>query len=60
MPQPMLRIIANLEELAVDELLYVHHKKLPVFLIPELTKRGLTFLFHHKSDQELELLIYKS
>ena len=60
MPQPMLRIIANLEELAVDELLYVHHKKFPVFLIPELTKRGLTFLFHHKSDQELELLIYKS
>lgn len=60
MPQPMLRIIANLEELAVDELLYVHHKKLPVFLIPELTKRGLTFLFHHKSDLELELLIYKS
>lgn len=60
MPQPMLRIIANLEELAVDELLYVYHKKLPVFLIPELTKRGMTFLFHHKSDQELELLIYKS
>ena len=60
MPQPMLRIIANLEELAVDELLYVQHKKLPVFLIPELTKRGWTFLFHHKSAQELELLIYKS
>lgn len=60
MPQPMLRIIANLEELATDELLYVQHKKLPVFLIPELTKRGLTFLIHYKSDQELELLIYKS
>lgn len=60
MPQPMLRIVEHLEGLTVDELLYVHHKKLPVFLIPELAKRGLTFLFHQKSAQELDLLIYKS
>lgn len=60
MPQPMLQIVEQLEVLTAGGLLYVHHKKLPVFLLPELSKRGLTFLFHQKSAQELDLLIYKS
>lgn len=60
MPQPMLQILDNVEHLNKDELLYVHHKKLPVYLLPELEKKGLLFVVNHKSATELDLLIYRS
>ena len=60
MPEPMLLIIENIDTLPADGLLYVYHKKVPVFLLPELNKRGMSFLLHHKSAEELDMLIYKS
>lgn len=60
MPQPMLLIIENLDRLPSDGILYVYHKKVPIFLLPELDKRGMVFLFNHKSATEVDLLIYKS
>lgn len=59
MPQPMLLITENVETLADDELLYVYHKKVPVFLLPELEKRGMRFLFNHMGEGNVEMLIYK-
>jgi uncharacterized protein (DUF2249 family)/TusA-related sulfurtransferase len=59
MPQPMIQILEKLSIINEDELLYVYHKKIPVNLLPELNKRGLTFLFNHHSDHRLDILIYR-
>ena len=60
MPQPMLLILENMDTLPADGLLYIYHKKVPVFLLPELNKRGIVFLLNHKSAFEVDMLIYKS
>lgn len=60
MPQPMFRILEGIERLAADEALYVYHKKIPVFLFPELDKRGLSYVINRKSPMEYDLLIYKN
>ncbi|MBP6687901.1 MAG: DUF2249 domain-containing protein [Lacibacter sp.] len=59
MPQPMIQILAKIDTLNEDELLYVYHKKLPVYLIPELNNRGFKFLINHTSDNALDILIYR-
>lgn len=59
MPLPMLRIMEQINNLAKDELLYVYHKKLPLFLLPEMEKKGLSYTFNKKSDTELDLLIFR-
>ncbi|WP_449436876.1 DUF2249 domain-containing protein [Pedobacter steynii] len=40
MPQPMVQILVQLENLNADELLYIYHKKVPVYLLSELKKRA--------------------
>ena len=60
MPQPMLLILENMETLPADHLLFVYHKKVPVFLLPELQKKGMTFLLNHKSADQVDMLIYLS
>lgn len=60
MPQPMVQILAQLEKLNVDELLYIYHKKVPVYLLSELNRKGLMFLLNRKSGYELDMLIYRS
>lgn len=59
MPQPMLRILALTENLKADELLYVYHKKLPVFLLQELNKQRLIYLLNPKINHEVDMLIYR-
>ena len=60
MPLPMIRILESIDTLNDGELLYVYHKKVPVYLLPELNKKDLVFLLNHKSAIELDMLIYKS
>ncbi|WP_442587233.1 DUF2249 domain-containing protein [Pedobacter sp. AW31-3R] len=59
MPGPMLRIMEGLDNLPDDNLLYVYHKKVPAFLLPELHKRGLKFLLQQHHETRVDLLIYK-
>ena len=59
MPQPMLLIMENMKTLADDELLYIYHKKVPVFLLPELESRGMKYLFNPIGEGNVEMLIYK-
>lgn len=59
-PQPMIQILAQLENLNADELLYIYHKKVPVYLLSELKRKGLLFLLNRKSADELDMLIYRS
>ena len=59
MPLPMHRILEALESLQKDQALYVYHKRIPVFLLPELEEREFSFRIKEVSEAEVHLLIYK-
>jgi uncharacterized protein (DUF2249 family) len=60
MPQPMLTILAALDTLPPGHALFVHHKRIPVFLLPELNDRGFDYRVKEQSDNEVYLLLFKS
>jgi uncharacterized protein (DUF2249 family) len=59
MPLPMHTILEALETLPADKALFVYHKRIPVFLLPELEERQFNFRIKEISDAEVHLLIYK-
>lgn len=59
MPQPMIMILENLQELQEHEALFVHHKKLPVYLLPHLRERGYAHSTQPTADGKMNLIIYK-
>lgn len=59
MPQPMMTILDGLDHLPVDHALYVYHKRIPVFLLPELQERKFDYRIKKVSDGEVYLLIFK-
>jgi len=59
MPEPMVTILQELETLPVDHVLFVEHKKMPQFLLPELEKRGFTIMFNELDQDQLQLLIFR-
>jgi hypothetical protein len=52
-------ILEALNTLPVNEALFVYHKRIPVFLLPELEERKFTYRINEVSDAEVHLLIYK-
>lgn len=60
MPQPMLTILDALDHIPSDTALYVYHKRIPVFLLPELLERGLDYRIKEIKDSEVHLLIFKN
>lgn len=60
MPQPMLSILAALDELPKGIALYVYHKRIPVFLLPELVQRGFDYRIKEIKDGEVHLLIFEN
>lgn len=59
MPLPMHTILEALDNLKEDHALFVFHKKIPVFLLPELNERKFSFRLKEISDTEVQMLIYK-
>ena len=59
MPKPMVTILDALEKLPADKALFVHHKKVPQFLLPELQEKKYTWLIKEISEGDVKLLIYK-
>lgn len=59
MPQPMITILGNLSELKDNEALFVYHKKVPVYLLPELRERGFKYLIKNCPDGKINMLICK-
>ncbi|WP_207422975.1 DUF2249 domain-containing protein [Desertivirga brevis] len=59
MPGPMVTILEQLETLKYDEALFVHHKKVPVYLIPHLSDKGFEYLIQEENSGKISLLIYK-
>jgi uncharacterized protein (DUF2249 family) len=60
MPQPMVTILNELETLPQNEALYVAHRRVPQFLIPQLQERGFTMAIKETGPAEVCLLIYRS
>ncbi len=60
MPLPMHTILEALENLPKDSALFVYHKRIPVFLLPELAERKFDYRIKEISDGEVQLLIFKS
>lgn len=59
MPMPMMTILESLETLPTEKALFVHHKRIPVFLLPELADRGFEYRIKEISAGEVQLLIFK-
>ena len=59
MPKPMLAILEQTPNLVAGNALFVYHKKIPVYLLPELEKQGLTYLFKTIGPADINMLIYK-
>lgn len=59
MPQPMLHILEQLENPPAGKALFVHHKKIPMFLLPELKQNGYKYAIKEDAGVIL-MLIYKS
>lgn len=59
MPLPMVTILKELEEMGENEALYVHHKKVPQYLLPELAERNFRTWAAEVDDQNVKLLIHK-
>jgi hypothetical protein len=60
MPMPMMTILEALETLPNQKALYVHHKRIPVFLLTELKDRNFDYRIKEVQDGEVYLLIFKN
>lgn len=60
MPMPMMTILGSLEVLPHEKALYVHHKRIPVFLLTELKEREFDYRIREVQDGEVYLLIFKN
>jgi uncharacterized protein (DUF2249 family) len=60
MPGPMMNILEALEKLDADQALFVYHKRIPVFLLPELAERKLDYRINEIKEGEVQLLIFKA
>lgn len=59
MPQPMMNILEALEKLPEDVALYVHHKRIPVFLLSELKDRNFDYRIRQTPEGPVFLLIFR-
>ncbi|MEP6613337.1 MAG: DUF2249 domain-containing protein [Mucilaginibacter sp.] len=59
MPKPMLAILELAPNLVAGNVLFVYHKKVPVYLLPELEKLGLQYIFKTIAPGNVNMLIYK-
>ena len=60
MPLPMTTILDSLESLPAETALFVHHKRIPFFLLPELTERKFDYRVKEICDGEVDLLIFRN
>lgn len=60
MPLPMLTILDELDNLPADQALYVNHKRIPVFLLPELEERKFEYRAKEISEGDVKLFIFRA
>jgi uncharacterized protein (DUF2249 family) len=59
MPLPMVTILEEIEKVGEGSALYVHHKKLPQYLIPELEDSNFQWVSKEIDVSNLKLIIFK-
>ncbi len=59
MPAPMITILESLDKLPEGQALFVQHKRIPVFLLPELAERKFDYRVNEISVGDVQLLIFK-
>lgn len=59
MPQPMMTILECIEKLPAENALFVYHKRIPVFLLPELRERKFDYRIKEEAPNEVRLMIFK-
>jgi len=59
MPEPMVTILKEIETLEQDVVLFVEHKKIPQFLLPELEERKYNVIVKELEENHVQLLIFK-
>ena len=59
MPQPMMTILTALETLPEEQALFVHHKRVPIYLLDELKDRDFDYRIRNIADAEVNMLIFK-
>lgn len=60
MPLPMLSILEALDQLPADQALYVNHKRIPMFLLPELEDRRFDHRSWEVGEGDVKMLIFKA
>ncbi|RFM31832.1 DUF2249 domain-containing protein [Chitinophaga silvisoli] len=60
MPLPMYTILEKLDTLPEAQALFVYHKRIPVFLLPELSQRGFEYRAKEIAGDEVHLLIFRN
>lgn len=59
MPQPMMTVLEAIGKLPEDKALFVYHKRIPVFLLPELRERKFDYRIKEIAPNDVRLLIFK-
>lgn len=59
MPLPMVTILNELETLPANTLLNVVHRKIPMYLFPELETRGYQYKVNQLDEDKVQILIFK-
>lgn len=59
MPEPMHKILAELDSLPGDHALYVHHKRVPVYLLEELADKDFEIHLRNLENGEVKMLLFK-
>jgi len=60
MPLPMQNILLGIDKLSDGEALFVHHKRIPQFLLPELKKRNWQYIAKEINPDYTYLIVYKT
>ncbi len=59
MPEPMVTILKEIETLEPDTVLFVEHKRIPQYLLPELEDRKFKVVIKELEENHVQLLIFK-
>lgn len=59
MPEPMITILRKLEGMPSEKALFVHHKRVPQYLLPQLRERGYDYVMDKIDEDNLKIIIYE-
>lgn len=60
MPQPMFAILDAIDGLEAGKALFVQHKRVPVFLLPELEERGIEYALNDRGEGDVQMILYRN